>query len=121
MIKKVGERIRAIRESKNLTQANMAEELEMGESGYSKIERGDINTPLKRLFQIAEVLEVEIVAFFESKLPQVEDSRIKNAYSTRVELQQFTNTILKEIERLREELKVNPKISPLKKSAKNKK
>lgn len=67
LLKKIGERIVRIRKSKNLTQANLAEELGMTSSAFSKIELGINNTPILRLFQIAETLEVDITDFFETK------------------------------------------------------
>jgi transcriptional regulator with XRE-family HTH domain len=120
MIKKVGDRIRSIRESKNLTQANMGEELDMHESGYAKIERGDVNTPLNRLFQIAEVLDVEITQFFEDKTTQVREPKANYGYATKEELEQVTYVILKEIEELRKELSSNQKTTTVKKVGKAK-
>lgn len=38
----------------------MSVELSMTSSGYSKIERGEVDITLKKLFKIAEVLEVEV-------------------------------------------------------------
>ena len=97
MIKQVGDRIRAIRESKKLTQANMAEELGMkNSSGYAKIERGDINTPLNRLFQIADVLEVSITEFFIDQEVSIQDNRANYGYATKEELYRVEHTILKE-------------------------
>jgi transcriptional regulator with XRE-family HTH domain len=120
MIKKVGEKIRAIRESKDLTQANMAEELGMkNSSSYAKIERGVVNPPLKRLFEIANVLEVSITEFFDDKIIQVKEPKNNYGYATKEELHLLSTTILIEIEKLREE--VISKKNPPKKSAKGKK
>jgi transcriptional regulator with XRE-family HTH domain len=52
--------IRDFREDKQLTQANMAEKLNMSETGYAKIERGESAIKYDRLVQIAQVLEVGI-------------------------------------------------------------
>jgi transcriptional regulator with XRE-family HTH domain len=52
--------IRKFRELKNITREQMASDLELSASGYSKIERGEIELSLSRLFQIAEALEVDI-------------------------------------------------------------
>ncbi len=109
MIKKVGDRIRIIREEKKLTQANMGEELGMTNSAYSKIERGDVNTPLKRLLQIAEILEVNVTAFFEDKKVQINEPKTNYGYATKEELREVEYTILREIEKLREDLGVNKK------------
>lgn len=50
--------IRDIREDKHLTQADMAEKLGLSETGYAKIERGESQIKIERLFQIAQVLDV---------------------------------------------------------------
>jgi transcriptional regulator with XRE-family HTH domain len=105
MIKNVGERIRTIREQKNLTQANMAEELGMKDgSAYSKIERGEVNPPLKRLFQIAEVLEVEIGVFFENKPSQVKEAKTNYGNATKAELSEVVDSI-KQLSKKIDELK----------------
>ena len=67
LLKKIGDRIARVRKIRNLTQANLAEELGMTASAFSKIESGKNNTPIKRLVQIAEVLEVEVSEFLENK------------------------------------------------------
>ena len=110
MIKKVGERIRAIRLEKKLTQANMEEELDMKDSGgYAKIERAEVNVPLNRLFQIAAVLEVNITEFFEDKTSQAKEPKTNYGYATKEDIEHSTNEILKEIEKLRLEINASPK------------
>lgn len=65
LLKNIGKRIRAIRKNKGLTQASLAEDLNMTTSAFSKIELGRNNTPIKRLYEIANILEVSPVEFFE--------------------------------------------------------
>lgn len=55
------DKIRTLRESKQLTQEDMAERLFMSPSGYSKIERGETRLNMERLGQIADILEVDIL------------------------------------------------------------
>ena len=56
----VGEKIRKFRDLRGYSQANMAEELGMTQTNYSKIERGEApNLTMKRLEDIAKVLEVD--------------------------------------------------------------
>lgn len=52
--------IRDIREDKHLTQADMAEKLNLSETGYAKIERGESKLNIDRIQQIANVLEVNL-------------------------------------------------------------
>ena len=66
----VEEKIRNIRELKNLTQEYMAEKLGITQAGYSKIENGTTVLTYAKLIQIAKILEVnieDIIAFDSQK------------------------------------------------------
>jgi len=52
--------IKKFRELKNITREQIADELELSASGYSKIERGEIELSVTRLMQIANVLDIEV-------------------------------------------------------------
>lgn len=52
--------IKKFRELKNMTREQIADELELSASGYSKIERGEIELSVTRLIQIANVLDIEV-------------------------------------------------------------
>lgn len=107
MIKKIGSRISKIRKGKDLTQANMAEELGMTTSAYSKIERGDTNAPVNRLLQIAKVLEVDVAEFFAEPVTSFKEESGKYGFATREEVEnlgRLVSILAKEIEKLRAEL-----------------
>lgn len=53
-------KIRQLRESKGLTQEEMAMKLNLSTDGYGKIERGQTQWNAKRMEQIAKVLEVPL-------------------------------------------------------------
>jgi len=55
----IGNRIKTIRKKKKITQATLAEALDVSDSTISRIERGDLKLSLSRLNQICEVLEVK--------------------------------------------------------------
>jgi transcriptional regulator with XRE-family HTH domain len=57
----VYEKIRFLRESKNWSQEEMAEKLNMSLSGYTKVERGDTKISIPKLKKIAEVLETDLL------------------------------------------------------------
>lgn len=69
-INKIGEQIRKFRELRKYTQENLAKELEMSTPGYGKIERDETEVTLKKLAQIATILETTIpdILGFEDKL-----------------------------------------------------
>jgi transcriptional regulator with XRE-family HTH domain len=58
---KVHEKIRFLRESRKLSQEDMANKLNMSVSGYSKIERGESKTHFDKLEQIAEAFDFDDV------------------------------------------------------------
>jgi transcriptional regulator with XRE-family HTH domain len=58
---KVHEKIRFMRQSKNWSQDEMAEKLEMSVNGYAKIEQGKTDAHISKLEQIAEIFEMNIV------------------------------------------------------------
>ncbi len=67
----VGEKIKKMRELRNFTQNYMAEQLKMGQAGYSKIEQGETDISYSRLEQIAKVLKTnveDIINFDEKKI-----------------------------------------------------
>lgn len=65
----IGQKIKKLRELKNLTQMHMAQQLGVTQSAYSKIELGESEVTYKRLERISEVLEMkpeEVISFNES-------------------------------------------------------
>lgn len=103
MIQQVGERIKLLRIQRGLTQANMAEELGMTTSAYSKIERTEINIPLGRIYQIAEVLNVAVVTFFQSSLDFSMSLKPEEKY--KVASASEVQELRKSMERLQEDIR----------------
>lgn len=60
---KFNEKIRQLREQKELTQDQMAEKLSMSKAGYAKIERGETHSNFNKLEQILAVFEMNLVDF----------------------------------------------------------
>lgn len=58
---KVNEKIKFLRESKRLSQEEMASLLGMSTNGYAKIERGETRLNIPKLEQIVEVLDMDIM------------------------------------------------------------
>lgn len=56
----VNEKIRLIREAKNLTQEQVAEKLGISQSAYGDIERGENDPKLSKLQKIAELFEMQL-------------------------------------------------------------
>lgn len=61
----VGNRIRVIRDQKNLSQEALAALCGINRSHMGKIERGEVNLGVTTLFSITEKLEVSMAVFFK--------------------------------------------------------
>lgn len=107
----IGSNIKKLRELKNYTQSYMSECLDMSLSGYSKIERDETEISLKRLQQIAEVLETDyrtILDFDEGKIFNITQHQnaegVQNGYTVIRNQQNVENKELnKLISHLKEE------------------
>ena len=77
----IAENIKKFRELKNLTRDEIASKLEMSLSGYSKLERGDVELTISKLYRLAEILEVDvsqILNFDASQVFNVSNNQIAN-------------------------------------------
>ena len=75
------ENIKKFRELKNLTRDEVAEKMEMSLSGYSKLERGDVELSISKLYKLAEILEVDvsqILNFDASQVFNVSNNNVVN-------------------------------------------
>lgn len=73
----VSKNIRSIRESKGLTQVDMANRMGTERSNYARLENRDINLTLKQLQEIADALQVSVYEIIG--VPQAEDLRGEQA------------------------------------------
>ncbi len=75
----IGKKIKQLRELRNLTQAYMANELNMSLGGYGKIERDETDITISRLNQIAEILETDL-----STILNFDSNQVFNLYNNKV-------------------------------------
>ena len=61
----IGEKIKRLREIRNITQNDMAAHLNMSLSAYGKIERGETGLSFEKVKEIAGILNVSIAALDE--------------------------------------------------------
>lgn len=67
----IGQKIKKIRELRNLSRRYLANELVISMNTYGKIERGETDITIGRLYQISKILNVSVTAiidFDENKL-----------------------------------------------------
>ena len=65
LIKGFGDRIRHLRESRNISQEAFAEAAGMDRAGYGRIERGQVDIRLSTIARIAEALELPMTDIFD--------------------------------------------------------
>lgn len=63
-IKKVGKQLKVIRKKKGLTQLEVGRRAGLEESAVQRIEAGRINSTLKSLLKIVNVLDIEFSTLF---------------------------------------------------------
>lgn len=64
LLAKVGQRIKAVRISKKMTQNDLAIECNFEKASMSRIESGQTNPTLRTLLKISTALQVNITDFF---------------------------------------------------------
>lgn len=95
----IGGNIKKFRELKNITREKMASELEMSLSGYSKIERNEIDLTVSRIQQIAQILEVDIsqiLNFDASQIFNVSNNHLVQGIGAKAENMHFHTDDYKE-------------------------
>lgn len=65
----VGQKIRQIRKSRRLTQAELAARIGITQSDLSRMENGEYKVGLDTLFRILQVFELSMSRFFEEPAP----------------------------------------------------
>jgi transcriptional regulator with XRE-family HTH domain len=74
-IKAIAANIRHRREYRNYTQEYLAAKLDISQNAYSKIELGYTKITVERLFQIADVLDYDVVEILAAKPEMVRVAR----------------------------------------------
>ncbi len=65
-IRQFGEKVRQMRENRGITQQELALRTGMSRNQVSRIERGEINTSISVVFELAKGLECEVGELFSS-------------------------------------------------------
>jgi transcriptional regulator with XRE-family HTH domain len=73
----IGARIRKERVVKGLSQDDVAGKLSVTTGAYAKIERGETDPSATRLFQLADILRVDVMVFLKDGY-SVSDSNVNN-------------------------------------------
>jgi transcriptional regulator with XRE-family HTH domain len=117
----VGQKVKKIRELKNLKQEIMAEKLNMSQSAYSRLEKDEVKVDLDILEKVAEIfdMKVEDILRFDEKVNYFINNNGNYSagpnYGTINDLESFSKLLMqindrierqwKEIEKLKESIK----------------
>lgn len=61
-----GQRVRTLRKKSKLTQAQLAERIDVSTNFIGMVERGERNTTVDKVFKIAEALNITLAEFFKT-------------------------------------------------------
>ena len=114
MKKAVGDRIKRIREHKHIKRDHVADELDISNSAYAKIERGDTDVQVTRLYAIAKILKVNVADFFQDKNEsyQAVDPAKQYGFATKSDIEELTQLVRQlalELEKLKNKMSDVPK------------
>lgn len=85
---RIGDNIKKFRELKDITREQVAGELNMSLSGYSKIERNEVDLTVSRVERIAEILEVDLsqlLNFDATQIFNISNNQLVQGFGTTVE------------------------------------
>jgi transcriptional regulator with XRE-family HTH domain len=78
----IGDKIRKIREDKNISQEKMAYELDLTQSNYGRLEKDDKRLNVPKLMKIAEILEISISYLFNEQASKIiNQNNTENPYA----------------------------------------
>ena len=106
----IGQKIKTIRLQRELTQENLAYDLGITKGAYSKIETDITNVSINRLKEIAKILEVDIVDFFQDADHKTEDAKNDYGFATKGDIEEIVKMIqslAKEVSTLKASLPVS--------------
>jgi len=94
---KIGSIVAALRKSKGITQAELAERIGASQDTISKLEKGDIEFTISRTYKIAEALGVEIKTIILSDVDFVDLNILNNLEKEKELYRRELNLLYKEL------------------------
>lgn len=115
----IGKKIKEVLDKSHFSVVAFAKQISISRDGANKIFKKErINTDL--LQNISDVLEHDFFSYYSAEIHAAQDKKAEYGYATKAELHQVADAILKEIEKLREEIGAKP-VTPVKKKRPTKK
>lgn len=75
-IKEVGNRIKQVRKAQNLSQADLADKMNVSTSYISDVENGKINFSLDTLMRLTEALQISADWLLQTNIPEVKNIHV---------------------------------------------
>ena len=116
----IGKKIKEVLDKSHFSVVAFAKAINISRDGANKIFKKErINTDL--LQNISDVLGHDFFSYYSAAIQTTQDKKEQYGYATKAELHEVAGTILKEIEKLREEIGAKPAYPPVKKKRQLKK
>ncbi|MEO8172787.1 MAG: helix-turn-helix transcriptional regulator [Sediminibacterium sp.] len=100
----VGQRIRKLREEGGYTQNNIAEALDMSAGAYAKIERGETDPSITRLYELAELMDTEVIKFLTDAPLQFTKKESVEIRKAVIDLDEQVTDMIAEMKSMREKM-----------------
>lgn len=98
------EKIKGLRTKKNISQTDMAEKLNISQSSYFQIEKGNTELTITRLYEIAKVLEISVNELLGETTQPINNERVKELEKRVLELEDRVKDKEKIIEQIENSL-----------------
>ncbi|MFD2601366.1 MULTISPECIES: helix-turn-helix domain-containing protein [Flavobacterium] len=101
----IGQRIKKLREDKGITQETMAQQLDVTQSNYGRLEKDDRRLNVVKLLKIARILNVNISYMFNETITEIDsdDSQMLNGANKEV-YNILVESLRAEIQHLKDEI-----------------
>lgn len=98
----IHKRIKAIRETKKISQSYLANELNLDQSQYSRREKGEIKFIPEELMKISKLLQISISELFGEKINENESISLKliEQYECRIKEKDEMILVLKQLNKV---------------------
>lgn len=101
----IGQRIKKLREEKGITQETMAQQLDVTQSNYGRLEKDDRRLNVVKLLKIVRILNVNISYIFNEVINEVKEEEIASFSNTNKEVYDIlVESLRAEIQHLKDEI-----------------
>jgi transcriptional regulator with XRE-family HTH domain len=101
----IGQRIKKLREEKGITQETMAQQLDVTQSNYGRLEKDDRRLNVVKLLKIVRILNVNISYIFNEVISEIKEEEISSFSNANKEVYDIlVESLRAEIQHLKDEI-----------------